>query len=98
MRVLVIGAGGMLGSDLLREWPGDELIPATRRDADLRHPAQIRSLISSHRPDWVVLAAAFTDVDGSERTPEAAYAINAGGTPNVLNSPYESLTRLLYTH
>jgi len=41
MRVLVIGAGGMLGSDLLREWAGDELIPATRRDADLRHPAQV---------------------------------------------------------
>jgi dTDP-4-dehydrorhamnose reductase len=96
MRVLVIGAGGMLGSDLLREWPGDELIPATRRDADLRHPAQVRSLISSHRPDWVVLAAAFTDVDGSERTPEEAYAINEGGTVNVAKSAEESGARVLY--
>jgi len=48
------------------------------------------------RPDWVVLAAAFTNVDGSERTPEAAYAINEGGTANVAKSAEESGARVLY--
>jgi dTDP-4-dehydrorhamnose reductase len=86
----------MLGSDLLREWPEDELIPATRRDADLCDPAQVRSLISIHRPDWVVLAAAFSDVDGSERAPEAAYAVNEGGTANVAKSAEQSGARVLY--
>jgi len=42
-------------------------------------------LISSHRPDWVVLAAAFTNVDGSEAR-GGGYAINEGGTANVAKS------------
>lgn len=96
MRALVIGASGMLGSDILREWRDDELIPATRQEADIRDPAQVRALISRHHPDWVVLAAAFTDVDGSERTPEAAYAVNETGTANVAKAAEESGARVLF--
>jgi dTDP-4-dehydrorhamnose reductase len=44
----------------------------------------------------VVLAAAFSDVDGSERAPEAAYAVNEGGTANVAKSAEQSGARVLY--
>ncbi len=96
MRVLVIGAGGMLGSDILRQWRDDVLIPAGRQDVDICNESQVRALISRHHPDWVVLAAAFTDVDGSERTPEAAYAVNETGTANVAKAAEKSGARLLY--
>ncbi len=83
MRVLIIGASGMLGRDLQKEWTKDELIPASSKDADIRDAKQVRSLISRTRPEAIVLAAAYTDVDGSERNSEVAFAINAQGTENV---------------
>ena len=83
MRVLLIGANGMLGKDIVQELKGDELIPATSRDADIRNYEQVERLITATRPEWIVLAAAYTDVDGSERDPEAAFAVNGKGTENV---------------
>jgi dTDP-4-dehydrorhamnose reductase len=83
MRVLLIGANGRLGKDIVQEWKGDELIPATSRDADIRNYEQVERLITATRPEWIVLAAAYTDVDGSERDPEVAFAVNGKGTENV---------------
>jgi dTDP-4-dehydrorhamnose reductase len=96
MRVLLIGASGMLGTDLLEEWKSDALIPATSEDADIRDFGQVHSLIAAHRPDWIVLAAAFTDVDGSERNPELAFAVNALGAENVARAASEFAARLFY--
>ena len=86
MRVLLIGANGMLGKDLVQEWTDDELIPATSRDADIRNPQEVEGLIARTRPEWILLTAAYTDVDGSEREPDAAYAVNQKGTENVAKS------------
>ena len=83
MRVLLIGANGMLGKDIVQEWQDDELIPATSRDADIRNYEQVERLITATRPEWILLTAAYTDVDGSERDPEAAFAVNGKGTENV---------------
>ncbi len=83
MRVLLIGANGMLGKDILQEWKGDDLIPATSRDADIRNREEVEHLVAAIRPEWIVLTAAYTDVDGSERDPDAAFAVNAQGTENV---------------
>jgi dTDP-4-dehydrorhamnose reductase len=83
MRVLLIGANGMLGKDIVQEWKDDELIPATSRDADIRNFEQVERLITATRPEWIVLTAAYTDVDGSERDSEGAFAVNGKGTENV---------------
>jgi dTDP-4-dehydrorhamnose reductase len=83
MRVLLIGANGMLGKDIVQEWKDDELIPATSRDADIRNYEQVERLITATRPEWIVLTAGYTDVDGSERDPEGAFAVNGKGTENV---------------
>lgn len=96
MRILIIGAGGMLGSDLLRELKGDEVVPATSRDADIRDLGQVRTLVTRTKPDWIVLTAAYTDVDGSERNPEQAFSINAKGTENVAKIAQEHGVRLFY--
>jgi dTDP-4-dehydrorhamnose reductase len=96
MRVLLIGANGMLGKDLVREWKDDELIPATSRDADIRSYEEVERLITGVRPDWVLLTAAYTDVDGSERDPDAAFAVNASGTENVARLVGKYGGKLLY--
>jgi len=83
MRILVLGAKGMLGADLLDEWQSDELIPADRAQADLRDFPQVEKLVLSVRPEWIVLAAAYTDVDGCEQNPELAFAVNQTGVENV---------------
>lgn len=96
MRVLLIGANGMLGKDIVREWTGDELIPATSRDADIRSRDEVDRLVAATRPEWILLTAAFTDVDGSERDPEAAFAVNAKGTENVALMAEQYGAKVLY--
>jgi dTDP-4-dehydrorhamnose reductase len=96
VRVLVMGASGMLGTDLLQEWKSDELIPASSRDADIRDSAQVRALIERHHPEWIVLAAAYSDVDNSERNRELAFAVNACGTENVVQAATEFGAKVLY--
>ena len=96
MRILIIGSNGLLGSDLLKHWTGDALIPANSRDADIRDFEQVRRLVSSHRPDWIILAAGYTDVDGSERDPDLAFAVNRDGTRNVSIAACELGAKLCY--
>jgi dTDP-4-dehydrorhamnose reductase len=50
MRILILGARGMLGTDLLNEWQSDELIPADVAEADLRHFEEVQELVSKVRP------------------------------------------------
>jgi dTDP-4-dehydrorhamnose reductase len=83
MRILVTGARGMLGTDLLSEWTSDELIPVGSAEADLRDSSQVEALLRKVRPDWVINCAAYTDVDGCERNPELAHAVNALGVKNL---------------
>ena len=86
----------MLGKDLLQEWTSDELIPSRSSDTDIRDARQVRALVERTHPDWIVLAAAYTDVDGSERNPGLAFAVNAHGTENVARAAEEFGARLMY--
>jgi dTDP-4-dehydrorhamnose reductase len=96
MRILVLGARGMLGTDLLNEWQSDELIPADVAEADLRHFEEVQELVSKVRPAWIVLCAAYTDVDGCERNPELAFAVNATGVENVARAAQSITARVFF--
>lgn len=96
MRILIIGSNGLLGSDLAESWAGDTIIPATSRDADIRDIAQVRKLVMQARPGWIILAAGYTDVDGSERNPELAFAVNRDGARNVSVVAREHDAKLCY--
>jgi dTDP-4-dehydrorhamnose reductase len=96
MRLLVLGAKGMLGTDLLEVWKSDEVIPADSAEADIRSAKDVRSLVGGVRPDWIVLAAAYTDVDGSEQNSDLAFAVNATGAENVARAASEFGARLFY--
>jgi dTDP-4-dehydrorhamnose reductase len=96
MRILIIGSNGLLGSDLVADWTGDVVISATSSDADIREFEQVRQLVASEHPDWIILAAGYTDVDGSERNPDLAFAVNRGGTKNVSVVARELGAKLCY--
>jgi dTDP-4-dehydrorhamnose reductase len=82
MRVLVTGAGGQLGRDVVRvcETAEDEVVAADHARLDLGQRDQVYSAILSIRPDVVVHAGAWTAVDACEGDPDRAYRVNALGT------------------
>jgi len=96
MRILIIGSNGLLGSDLVEDWTGDHLIPATSRDADIRELEQVRQLVTREHPDWIILAAGYTDVDGSEQHQDLAFAVNRDGARNVSIVARELGVKLCY--
>jgi len=96
MRILIIGANGLLGRDLVEDWTGDDIIPATSSDADIRDVDQVRRLATREHPDWIVLTAGYTDVDGSERNSDQAFAVNRDGTINVSLVARELGAKLCY--
>jgi dTDP-4-dehydrorhamnose reductase len=96
MRILVLGAKGMLGTDLLDEWQSDELFPADSAEADLRDFSQVEKLVLSVRPEWIILSAAYTDVDGCEQNPELAFAVNQTGVENVASAAQLVAARIFF--
>lgn len=96
MRVMIIGATGLLGKPLMQEWRGAELIGTGSRDLDIRDPERVREAVERNRPDWIVLAAAYTNVDGCESNPELAFAVNRDGAVNVAKASETAGAKLLF--
>lgn len=96
MRVTIFGATGLLGKALIREWTQDEVVGFGSKDVDIRDLAQIRSAVERTRPEWIVNAAAYTDVDGCESNREQAFAVNHRGAVNVAEVAKASGARLLF--
>ena len=96
MKAIVLGASGLLGQALMREWTGDEVIGLTSRDADIRQPDVIRAVIEKAQPEWIVLSAAYTDVDGCEKDPERAFTVNRDGAVNVARAAKQAGAKLLF--
>ena len=78
MRILLTGASGQVGGELLETLkPLGELIAPARAEMDLADANSVREVIRSVRPRWIVNPGAYTAVDKAESEPELAYAINA---------------------
>lgn len=78
MKVLVTGAGGQLGADVVRylDASGDDVVGFDRDSLDITDTSSISRVFSEVKPDTVINCAAFTAVDRCESDAELAHAIN----------------------
>ena len=96
-KVLITGAAGQLGRELLRSVPeGVECIAATREILDIADAAQVRALVRRERPGLIINAAAYTAVDKAESEQELAAAINVNGATNLATACAENESRLIH--
>jgi dTDP-4-dehydrorhamnose reductase len=98
MRVLIIGANGMLGKDLVQVFSDSSIdfIGLGKADLDITDPEATESKILKTNPSVVVLSAAYTLVDNCEDQKELANSINGNGTKNVALACKKFGARLLY--
>jgi dTDP-4-dehydrorhamnose reductase len=98
MKVVVTGAKGQLGTDLvhLLADKGYEVYGYGREELDITNFDQVKQVISEANPDVVIHAAAYTKVDLAESEPDKAFLINAYGTRNVAVSSEAVEAKLVY--
>jgi dTDP-4-dehydrorhamnose reductase len=76
-RILLLGAGGMIGSALSRACSGAQLEEFQHQELDITDYLEVEKVFLRHKPELVLNAAAFTRVDDCERFRETAFVVNA---------------------
>ena len=77
MRILLLGARGQVGHELAGALaPFAQVVASSRAETNLAAEG-VRPLVEEAKPDVIVNASAYTDVDGAEKEPELAHAVNA---------------------
>jgi dTDP-4-dehydrorhamnose reductase len=85
VKLLVTGAAGMLGRDVMLAAgnAGHDVVGFGRAELNITDPDALARKLDLERPDVVINCAAWTDVDGAEEAEEAAFAVNGTGAGNV---------------
>ncbi|HVR05798.1 MAG TPA: dTDP-4-dehydrorhamnose reductase [Solirubrobacteraceae bacterium] len=98
MKLLVTGAAGMLGHDVLRvaNQAGHEPLAIDLPELDITDAAAVSAFFVEHHPDAVLNCAAWTDVDGAESHREQAQRVNADGAGNLARAAAELGVPLLH--
>ncbi len=91
MKLLITGAAGMLGQDVVAAaaTAGHEVLARSRAELDITDAAAVRRALTDAEPDLVLNCAAWTDVDGAEDHVETAQAVNGVGAGNVAEAAAE---------
>ncbi len=95
MKVLIIGANGQLGFDLMRVF-GDYAVGVTHDDMDVSVLENCYDCIHAIMPDYVVNTAAFHQVEECEKKPDYAFSVNALGAMNIAIAAAKIGARVVY--
>jgi dTDP-4-dehydrorhamnose reductase len=98
MKVLVAGAAGMLGNDVVLAAgnAGHDVVGFGHAELDVTDAAGVGAKLAAERPDVVVNCAAWTDVDGAEEAEEEAMAVNGTGAGNLAAAATEVEASVVY--
>ena len=96
MRLAIFGATGLLGKALIRHSAQHEVVGLSSQNADIRDANQVNRVLEKTRPNCVILAAAYTDVDGCETNSDLAFDVNCQGAINVAQAAKHVGSKLLF--
>ncbi len=80
----------------MREWHQDAVTGLSSRDADIRDAGRVLQVVRDTRAEWIVLSAAYTNVDGCESNAELAFSVNRDGAVNVARAARAIGARLMF--
>jgi dTDP-4-dehydrorhamnose reductase len=96
LKILLVGAGGQLGSELQVTRPeGVDLVAATRTDLDVTRREDVLEFVADCMPAVIINAAAYTAVDGAEAKPDLAVEVNAEAVGHLARAAERCGSRLL---
>lgn len=98
MRVLVTGAAGQLGKDVvcLFEQEGHEVQGCDRSVLDITNMEQCQEIVTAFQPNAIIHCAAYTAVDAAETDADEAYRVNAIGTRNLAVAAEKVDAKIVY--
>jgi dTDP-4-dehydrorhamnose reductase len=98
MKVVVTGAAGQLGQDVLLELErkNHQAFGVDRQQLDITKEEDVLAFISKVKPDVILHCAAYTNVDAAEENENAAYQVNAAGTENLAKAAKLNGSKVMY--
>lgn len=98
MKVLVTGASGQLGIDVIKRLKLNNIdfLGTDRNNMDITNEKQVKDIVRDYSPDIIIHCAAYTAVDKAEEEKELCYAVNVLGTKYVAEACEEIDAKLIY--
>jgi dTDP-4-dehydrorhamnose reductase len=98
MKILITGATGQVGSEILKSYSNSSHIVrgASRRDLDITNEYAVNTYIDEFCPDVIFHCAAYTSVDKAEAEQNVCYNVNVHGTKHLVHASIKHNIKFLY--